>query len=256
MTNRIIAEGRRVIVHEFESLSDAKKNIPRLRAYEERIVGRVRVVEVDGYDYSACLSDHVENTRECDFFIITSVSKAGDVYELKFQVGDKAKQVALELSRLCLRVSEILGATPSTLERTVLNLKEESLRLRQRLSSLTIEQATQVKPVEKFGLKFYVKVFEGLEKKKLMDLAGKIIKQERSIVIFGNKDDPPLLIITRSQDVKIDCASILRALSRLGGKGGGKAEYAFGTVPKDGLEGAIKIIQEAVEGELERAEKL
>lgn len=251
MANKVISEGRKVLVHEFLCLEDAKRRFPQLRAHDERIVGKVRVVEVDGYDYSACLGEHVENTRECDFFIVTSISRAGEVFEVRFQVGEKAKEEALELSKLCLRVAEILGATIPTLERTALNLKEECLRLRQRLSSATLEQAMSVKPVEKFGVRLFVRVFDGLEQKKLMDVAGKLVKQEKSVVVFGNKDGPPLVIFARSKDLGIDCASVLQeVLLNFGGKGGGKTEYAFGTIHGDRVEEAVEALRRAVEERL------
>ncbi len=73
MANKIIGEGRKVKEHNFQSIEEARKVFPQMRAYEERISGSVRVIEIDGYDYAACAREHTENTSKCEFFLVTHV---------------------------------------------------------------------------------------------------------------------------------------------------------------------------------------
>src|SRR5688572_1618187 len=52
--NSLIAEGRKVVARTFASLEEAKRQVPNLRANEERIAGEVRVIEIENHDAAAC----------------------------------------------------------------------------------------------------------------------------------------------------------------------------------------------------------
>ncbi|MDQ3902354.1 MAG: hypothetical protein M3247_01685, partial [Thermoproteota archaeon] len=78
--NSLITNGRKIVVHSFETLGDAKKAFPTMRANEERIKNSnpVRVVEIKDHDISACAMDHTENLYNCGLFIVTGLSKNGN----------------------------------------------------------------------------------------------------------------------------------------------------------------------------------
>lgn len=248
MTNKIIDEARVIKEHFFDSLDDAKKAFPSLRAYDERISGKTRVIEVDGYDYSACRAEHAKNTRECSFFIITKFSKAGkDLFEIEFYVGEKAKIKVLEIAKTCMEINEIVGATLDTLKSTIQNLRDEFLDLRKRLARLSEKEAEDIKFVEKNDIRIYLRIFEGLDNKKLMERAGELIKSEKSIVIFANRDDDAFLILGRSADLRLDCNAILKEVfMRFNGKGGGKPEFASGIIDKDKVEDVLNFIKSKI----------
>ncbi|MCP8322035.1 MAG: hypothetical protein H3Z52_14035 [archaeon] len=248
MTNKIIDEAKAIKEHFFDSLDDAKKAFPSLRSYDERISGKTRIIEVDGYDYSACRAEHANNTKECSFFIVTKFSKAEmDLFEIEFYVGEKAKIKVLEIAKICMEVNEIVGATLDTLKSTVQNLKDDFLDLRKRLAQLSKREAEDIKFVEKNGIKIYSKIFEELDNRKLMERAGELIKNEKSIALFANKDDDAFLILGRSQDLRFDCNAILKEVfMRFSGKGGGKPEFATGIINKDKVEEALDFIKSKI----------
>ncbi|MEM2955542.1 MAG: DHHA1 domain-containing protein [Nitrososphaerales archaeon] len=248
MTNRVIDEAKEIKEHFFDSLEDAKEAFPSLRAYEERITGKTRVIEVDGYDYSACRAEHVKNTKECSFFIVTKFSKAGkDLFEIEFYVGESAKMKALEIAKICMEVNEIVGATLDTLKRTVQNLKDDFLNIRKRLALLSEREAEDIKFVEKNGIKIYLKIFDGLDNKKLMEKAGELMKNESSVVVFANRDENAFLILGRSPNLELDCNAILKEVTmKFNGKGGGKPEFASGIVDNDKVEDALEFIKSKI----------
>ncbi len=248
MTNRVIDEAKEIKEHFFDSLEDAKKAFPSLRAYEERITGKTRVIEVDGYDYSACRAEHAKNTKECSFFIVTKFSKAGkDLFEIEFYVGESAKMKALEIAKICMEVNEIVGATLDTLKRTVQNLKDDFLNIRKRLALLSEREAEDIKFVEKNGIKIYLKIFDGLDNKKLMEKAGELMKNESSVVVFANRDENAFLILGRSPNLELDCNAILKEVTmKFNGKGGGKPEFASGIVDNDKVEDALEFIKSKI----------
>ncbi|MCP8317280.1 MAG: hypothetical protein H3Z51_10555, partial [archaeon] len=224
------------------------KAFPSLRSYDERKSGKTRIIEVDGYDYSASRAEHANNTKECSFFIVTKFSKAEmDLFEIEFYVGEKAKIKVLEIAKICMEVNEIVGATLDTLKSTVQNLKDDFLDLRKRLAQLSNREAEDIKFVEKNGIKIYSKIFEELDNRKLMERAGELIKNEKSIALFANKDDDAFLILGRSQDLRFDCNAILKEVfMRFSGKGGGKPEFATGIINKDKVEEALDFIKSKI----------
>lgn len=231
LANLIINEGKNIVEHHFPNLEEARRTFPKMRAMEDRISGEVRVVEVDGYDYAACAREHARNSKECEFFLVTSFSKAEDGYEIRFEVGEKAKAAALEYSALLMKTASILGASILSVEKAATNLKNESEILTKRIRELTEKEASALVPEEINGSKVYTKVFEGLENRILMDKAGELINKGRSIVIFANKTDTAFLLLAKSNDIKFNSGALLSdVLQSLGGKGGGKDDFASGSV--------------------------
>jgi alanyl-tRNA synthetase len=79
--NSIIHEGRRIKIHYFKALSEARNRFPNLRANEERIKENnqhVRVIEIEGHDIAACAMEHASNMLECEFFLVTRVARIGN----------------------------------------------------------------------------------------------------------------------------------------------------------------------------------
>jgi alanyl-tRNA synthetase len=252
LANSVIAEGRNIMEHFFPNLEEARKKFSKMRAMEDRISGEVRVIEIDGYDYAACARNHVSNSKECELFLVTNFSKAeGGAYEIRFEVGQKAKIAALEHSSLLMKVATTLGASIPTLEKTALNLKTEVEALNRKIRELTEKEASAINSEEVNGARLYSKIFDGLETKILMDKAGKLIKNARSIVIFANKADRGFIILARSSDLKFNSSEILRnILASFGGKGGGKEDFASGSVEPSKLEAALLALKERLKSSL------
>ncbi|MEM3382452.1 MAG: DHHA1 domain-containing protein [Nitrososphaerales archaeon] len=249
MTNKVIDEAKEIKEHFFDSLEDAKKAFPSLRAYEERIKGKTRVIEVDGYDYSACRAEHAKNTKECLFFIVTKFSKAGkNLFKIEFYVGENAKMKALEITKICVEVAEIVGATLDTLKRTIQNLKDDFLKIRKRLALLSEKEAEDIEFIEKNGIKTYLKIFDGLDNKKLMEKAGELMKEKNNIIVFVNRDEKAFLILGRSPNLNLDCNAILKEVAiKFNGKGGGKPEFASGVVDNDKVEDVLDFVKTKIQ---------
>lgn len=247
LANSVIAEGKSIIEHFFPNIDEARKKFPKMRAMKERISGQVRVVEVDGYDYSACAREHVKNSRECEFFLVTSFSKEGDIFEIRFEVGDKAKTVALEHSAMLMKVANAIGASLNAVEKTATNLKEEVNDLKKKVRGASEKDASSIPAEDVNGVRLYSKMFEGLENKVLMEKAGELIKTQGGVVILANKAEKGFMLLAKSPDIKLNSAEILRdSLASFGGKGGGKADFASGSVEISKIEEAFAKIRSTI----------
>ena len=247
MANQIIAEGREVKQHIFNSLKDAKQQFPEARVMEERISGTVRIIEVDGYDYAACSRKHSSNTVECDYFLVTRVVKANGGYKIDFLVGAEAKKKALEFSKVALHTSDILGTSIDGVEKTVNNMVHELKQLKHSLSVISEKDADDISFSERGGVKIFSKVFRNLNTKIIMKKAGDLIKNQDIVVILANISSETIIILARSSNQSFDSGMILnQILTQYGGKGGGRPHFASGSVEKSNIDNVFQSILEAI----------
>ncbi|MFN4336431.1 MAG: DHHA1 domain-containing protein [Candidatus Nitrosocaldus sp.] len=250
--NRIIDENRSVIEHTFPSLDEAKDRFPELRAYYARISGMVRVVEIDGYDYSACTREHVSSTGECGLFIVKSVSRERDVSRVEYLVDDLAKQYAIGSVTRLASIAGMLKANINTVEVTLENILEELDNLRDAIRKLTEDAVDALSAVRVNDLNLYYGYFNMLDDGTLLKKAGAMVKDNTStkLVIFLNKKKDRSNVIIASNHPRLDCSRLLKdMLARYGGKGGGKAEFATGYI--NNVDGD-RVKQEVIES-IERA---
>jgi alanyl-tRNA synthetase len=249
--NSLIAEGRKVTTKTFASLEEAKKHIPNLRANEERISGEVRVVEIEGHDVAACAMEHAGNLKECDFFLVTRVSKSGSEYEVDFAVGQQAKETAVLLSAKLLKVCGELGANINTVENTAKKLKQEYEGNREKLRMLSREKLAAIQPESNGRLALFRGVFSSLADDQLQEFAGeKIAGANDVVVLVANVGlENASIVFARSEKLtEIDCNKLFKEAAGADGRGGGKLHFVTGVVKKEAAGKVVDIISKKVLG--------
>jgi len=232
MTNRIIQEGREVKIHHFDSLEEARKVFPNLRAMEDRIIGKVRVVEVKDYDYSACNREHAKNSKDCEFFLVEGLNKSKDIYEIKFKVGFEAKLKALEYSKVLMKSINLLEANLDTFEKACKNLKEENYKLKERIKEISKRALDGLTFEEIGGIKFYKGILEFLDKDVIFQRVNKILNNDDGIIFLINMEKEEAFVVLAGKS--INCLDILKEGFKIyEGKGGGKRELANGVIKKE-----------------------
>lgn len=246
--NTLIAKGRKVIEHTFQSLEEAKKQAPSLRANEERISGQVRVIEIEGHDMAACAMEHAGNLQECDFFLVTRVSKSGSEYEVDFVVGQQAKDTAVSLSTKLLRVCSELGANVNTIENTARKLKSESESNKAKLKALSRDKLQNIRPDTNGRITLLKGVFHNLADDQLQEFAGEKIADDNTIVLLANVgSETASVVIARNEKMsEIDCNRLFRQFAGSDGRGGGKPHFVTGIVRKEAASGLIDKIAEVL----------
>jgi alanyl-tRNA synthetase len=249
VTNNIIAEGRAVRVHTFRNLDEAKGRFEGLRSREDRIVGDVRVVEIDGFDYAACTGEHVQNTKECSFFLISGLSESGGTVKVEFLVGEKARNRALEMCSTCFKAAKVLATNVENLEKAAEKAKLECYVLRGKLMDATDEVLKRIQPLERDSFRVYQAFLRGADKGTVMERAGRIIeKDDRAVTIFAIQEKGfSHIIMARGKGLPFDCRRVLEdALRGKGFKGGGKADFASGIIQSEECEKDIESITESL----------
>jgi alanyl-tRNA synthetase len=235
--NSLIAEGRRVLARTFPSLEEARRQVPNLRANEKRIAGEVRVVEIENHDIAACAMDHAGNLQECDFFLVTRLSKSGSEYEVDFAVGRQAKETAVALSARLLRVCGELGANINTVENTARKLKAENESNARKLKALGREKLAGIRPATNGRVIVLKGVFENLADDQLQEFAGEKIADANTVVLIANAgSETANIVLARNEDMEtIDCNRLFRQFAGSDGRGGGRPHFVTGVVKKESV---------------------
>jgi alanyl-tRNA synthetase len=252
--NSLIAKGRRVTTHTFSSLDEAKREIPNLRANEERILAatpsEVKVVEIENHDISACAMAHANNLQECDFFLVTRISKSGKEYEVDFVVSSQAKDTAIALTTKLLRVCNELRANINTVENTAQKLRSENEINVRKLKALSREKLFSIQPIRSGSITLLKGIFENLSDDQIQEFAGEIIINPSTLVLLANiSNERANIVFARSEKMEgVDLNKMFKQFASIDGRGGGKPHFVTGIVKKQAVSRVLDNISREVLG--------
>ncbi len=154
--------------------------------------GALRIVSIEGLDRSACGGTHVRATGEIGCILVRKVERVKQHARLEFLCGSRAVRGA----RSRYRARELYQAA---------ELRPDGLRVT--LVREEVGTADRLRPL--------AQAFAGLP----------------GTLFIGAAEDPPTILVAASEDSGIDAGRMLRAeLERVGGRGGGSARLAQGSV--------------------------
>src|SRR5256885_3017035 len=225
LANRIVRENRSVAIRYI-----ARQNIAEagLRKPTERS-GDIRVIDIAGYDRSACGGTHVRTTGEIGPILITGIDRAKKQTRVEFISGDRVLKYARQANRTLESISQTISAAPFETASAVRALWDEHQRTRKRIEDFESElldyEAAQF-PVSN-GVAMATFKNRGIEKLKM--LAVKICARPGTVALLADEGDQLRVVFARSADVAIDVAALLKkTLERFGGRGGGRPNLAQG----------------------------
>src|SRR5215203_5921365 len=245
--NFLIDSGKNIKTYRFETLDKARERFPSLRANGDRIKEKkesVRVIEIKGHDIAACAMEHASNLRECEFFLVTRMSKAGGDagYEINFVVQSQAKEASMMLSWKLLRICQDLGANINTVEDTVKKLDREEKIKTLKLKKLTTGYLDKIMPStpEHGKVNFIQDILYSLDDDEIRSFVGKMAShsEERTIILLAHipndNEENASVTFARTQSLEqIDCNNLFNQYSYLGAKGGGKPTFLTGVINKE-----------------------
>lgn len=243
--NRIVWEDRPVSVR-FVSDEEAAK-LP-LRKDPTR-AGRLRLVEIEGADLSACGGTHVATTGAIGIIAVSSCERFKGGTRVEFLCGGRA----LERYRLLRDVTDAavrtLSVLPAELPAAIERAQSENKDLRRVIKDLQERladheaAALSARATRVGGVALVVETLEGFDAQGMKHLASAIAGRPAHAVALLSARSPALVAVARSKDVAIDSASVLRVLmDRFGGRGGGRPDSAQG----GGLNGSVSEMLETV----------
>jgi alanyl-tRNA synthetase len=243
--NRIVWEDRPVHI----KFSDAAEAATLGLRKETTREGTVRLIEVDGFDLSACGGTHVSRTGAIGIVIVSATEKVRGGTRVTFLCGNRALDGYRALRESVSGSIRVLSVHPSELPAAIERLQIEGKDLRRQLRALQEQVAEQradalaeAAPVSG-RIRLVAELLEGWDASGLKTIAARIVPRAGYVVVLVSTPPPCAIVVARSAEVALDCGAVLKEIaSRHGGKGGGRPDFAQGGgIPAD----AADVLQSA-----------
>jgi alanyl-tRNA synthetase len=246
LANQIVADNRPVRAW---FPSDAELETLRLRKVPD-VGGKFRVVDIDGFDVTACGGTHVARTGEIGIIKVLRTEKHGDTIRVEFRCGDRAlrdyRQKNALMNQLAAEMTVGYWEVPAALER----LREENKTLRRELrtarAALSESQAEAIWQAadRSSGMALVVQAFDDRDAGEVRDLVQKLITHPATIALCGAAGEKAQLIIARSDDLHQDMVPVLMYGLAVWGveRGGGRPSFAQG----GGIKASLTDVQAAL----------
>ena len=243
--NQLVFESRPMDVR-FEDAKVAQG----LRKASDR-EGTLRIVSIEGMDRSACGGTHVRGTGEIGVILLRKVEKIRQSVRVEFVCGGRAVKRARADFEALTKVSQVFSAAldeaPGMVAAQVEAAKAGEKARRKVELELAAYQGRELYQGTVPGPDGMRRVTQRLERGNLEDLravAQNFTAQAMSVFMATLKD-PPSVMLAASSDSGVDAGKVLKAaLTEVGGRGGGNARIAQGSVPD---EGAIEKVGQAID---------
>lgn len=230
--NRIVWEGRRVSIR-FVSEREAL-HLP-LRKEPARS-GPLRLIDIEGYDLSACGGTHVSTTSAIGMIAVRAWERFRGGTRLEFVCGQRALTGYRALRMAATAAARQLSVMPADLPAAVERLQADVKEARHVVATFmdkaaeleSASLAARAVPVGTAAV--LVTALDGYDASTLKRLAATFVKAPGRIIVLFTATMPVQVVAMRSGDLpSFDCGATLKALfARFGGRGGGKPESAQG----------------------------
>ena len=238
--NQAVSENRAIDVR-FEDASAAQG----LRKASQR-EGALRIVSIDGLDRSACGGTHVRTTGEIGPILLRKTEKIRQSVRVEFVCGGRAVRRARADFEALSRIAQLFSAPLDEVAAMVaaqLEAAKAGERARRKLElELAAYRGKELYGTTEPGADGMRRAVERLDSGNLEDLravAQNFTAQTKSVYVATLKD-PPSVLLAASADSGVDAGKLLKAaLAEAGGRGGGNARIAQGSVPDAALLDAL-----------------
>lgn len=218
--------------------------------------GTLRLIDVAGFDLSACGGTHVSRTGEIGLIVVLGWERFKGGSRVTFACGRRAllshrslhEVVSGSVSALSVRPSEL----PAAIERLQAESKDQRKAIKTLQESLASHEAARLLAgaavVE--GIRVVVQAVDGWDLAGLKTMSLSVVAAGGAVAVLLIPVSPAQVVVARSSDVSLDANALLRRLGeRFGGKGGGRPDFAQG----GGLTGDVQQILSAAAGFIEEA---
>lgn len=242
LANQIVFENRTVLAR-FVTPAD----LPTVRLRRQpKVSDNVRVVEIEGFDWSACGGTHVRQTGEVGLIKVSKLDRRGPETRVEFLCGQRAladyrhKQDTVQglMTHLTTGEDDLRAAV----DRLVEKLQASQRLLRAAQGELEQNEAARLwgaaVPVGTYRLVSHY--YADRAPASVRTVAGLLRAQPGSLVLLASEVSPEAggqLFFAAADDVGVDMGAVMR---RTGARGGGRGPWAQGGAPdRAALHGAL-----------------
>ncbi|MBN1122193.1 MAG: hypothetical protein JXJ17_14040 [Anaerolineae bacterium] len=235
LANRVIFENRSVVVRVIDP--DQADDVRVRKMPDHLSTGGLRVVEVEGFDATACGGTHVSRTGEIGLLKIIRLEKHGDETRVEFLCGSRAlrdyRQKHAILSDLSASLTCGYWEIDGAIERLRGDLKEARSKLKsasKQLLTYEVDRLVDETQPNASGVRVIKMAFPDGDASDIRALASRLIGEPDTVVLFGVPGEKAQVIAARSENLSQDMNIALKAaLGVLGSdRGGGRPDFCQG----------------------------
>jgi alanyl-tRNA synthetase len=201
--------------------------------------GRLRLIDIDGFDLTACGGTHVARTGEVGLIKVVKTERRGAATRVEFLCGGRALADYRARSEVVRGLGAALTTGAADLLPAVTRLQEDVKQLRSELKArgealLRLEAERLLAGAEPLGdARLVTAVFSDRDVDEARRLGNLLAEAGRTVALLGIAGGRAQLIFCRSADAPGTMGEIIRpALAALGGaRGGGGPTFAQGGGP-------------------------
>ena len=197
--------------------------------------GTLRIIDVEGFDVSACGGTHVRSTGAIGIVAISGWERIRGGTRLEFKCGGRALRAHRILRDTVRDSSGLLSTAAGELPQAIERLQTDGKELRRRLKDADARlvafeaEALVAKAETVAGFRLIVEAL-AVDAGTIKTMAQTIASSPGHVAVLVTSVAPVSIVVSKSADVAaVDAAGVLKAmLGRFGGKGGGRPELAQG----------------------------
>jgi len=217
--------------------------------------GTLRLIEISGFDLSACGGTHVSRTGAVGGVVVVASERHRGGVRLTFVCGGRAVRTLRGYRDAIAGSVRALSVLPHELPSAVERIQAESRDLHKQLQELRTELAgyegrrLAADAADVAGVRVVVQTLAGWDAPGLKAVASAIVAAGRVCTVLLSAAPPLSLVVARSPGVPLDAQLLLRQLiERFGGRGGGKPDLAQGggfSAPPQEIASAVRALIDA-----------
>jgi alanyl-tRNA synthetase len=229
--NRVVWEDRPVTIRFVEAQDAAALPLRK----ESARSGTLRIIDVEGFDVSACGGTHVARTGAIGIIVVSGWERFRGGSRIEFRCGTRALQAHRSLRDTVAASMKLTSVAQDELPQGIERLQADNKELRRQVKDLAGRlalyeaDAMAARAIDANGLRAVIEAVPDLDMNGLKTIAQSIAARPGYVAVLFSTARPVSVVIARSADLALDAAGALKQLTaRFGGKGGGRPELAQG----------------------------
>jgi alanyl-tRNA synthetase len=200
--------------------------------------GTIRIITIEGIDRSACGGTHVTSTARLGSLMCTGVERIRGQTRVSYLAGERVPREFRRQSALLAELVATTGAGEAELAgviRSRLDLLRDSEKrmsaLERELAETRVRELLREAPTGPGGVRRLV-LHPGAGAVDALRHLAQAASAEPLVFCVASVLEPATIIVSASPDSGLNAGALLKtALTAVGGRGGGSATFAQGTVP-------------------------
>jgi alanyl-tRNA synthetase len=205
---------------------------------ESARTGTLRLVEVPGFDLSACGGTHVPRTGMIGMIAVTSTERFKGGSRVSFACGGRALAAFGAMRRVTQAAARTLtiaaGDVPDAIVRLQTQIKDQQRSIKRLQEQVTVTLAEELRQAAEPGIggaRVVIREQSGWDAAAIKFLASSVVSNPGFVVVLTGEGTPVPVVVARSADVGVDAGAWMKdATAELGGRGGGRPDMAQGGI--------------------------